>query len=82
MFTNALRGYPLKGVEIKLPENLQGVITRENEKLQNIDDAERVLKLSGKFDRFMYWNYDKNPSDNDSYKKSLHWLKVAEDVSC
>lgn len=70
----------MKGVEIKLPDNIQGVIARENDKLA-IDDAERVLKFNGKFDKFMYWNYDKIPSENDSYRKALHWLKVAEDVN-
>lgn len=77
---NALRGYPLKGVELKLPENLQGIVLRENEQLQ-IEGAERDLKFGGKFDSFTYWNYDKNPSDNDAYKKALHWIKVADAVS-
>lgn len=78
---NALRGYPLKGIEIELPENLQGVVLRESEKLQ-IDGAERNLTFGGKFDKFTYWNYDKNPSENDSYRKALHWMKVADAVSC
>ncbi|CRK89229.1 CLUMA_CG002988, isoform A [Clunio marinus] len=73
---NALRGYPLKGIEIDLPDNMQGLVLRENEKLQM--NAERELKFGGKFDKFTYWNYDKNPSENDSYRKAMHWLKVSE----
>lgn len=65
---------------MKLPENLQGVVLRESEKLQ-IDGAERELRFGGKFNQFTYWNYDKNPSENDAYKKALHWLKVSEAVS-
>lgn len=80
MQINALRGYPLKGIEVKLPDNLRGIVLRENEKLQ-IDGAERDLKFGGKFDKFTYWNYDKNPSENDAYKKAMHWLKVSEAVS-
>lgn len=80
MQINALRGYPIKGIEMKLPENLQGVVLRESEKLQ-IDGAERELRFGGKFNQFTYWNYDKNPSENDAYKKALHWLKVSEAVS-
>lgn len=70
----------MRGVELKVPDHLQGVIFRENEQLQ-IDDAERVLKFNGKFDKFMYWNYDKNPSENDPYRKVTHWIKVADAVS-
>ncbi|CAO1426293.1 unnamed protein product [Diamesa serratosioi] len=74
---NSLRGYPLKGVEIKLPENLQGVVFRENEQLK-IEDAERELKFGGKFDSFTYWNYDRIPTENDAYKKLTHYLKISE----
>lgn len=77
--TNALRGYPLKGVNTKLPVGLQGLILRENDKLK-VDGAERKLKFGGKFDEFVYWNYDKNPSENDAYRKALHWMKVADKV--
>lgn len=80
MKINALRGFPLKGAEIKLPQTIQGVILREEEKLQ-IDGAERDLKFGGKFSEFTYWNYDKNPSENDAYRKALHWIKISEAVS-
>jgi ribonuclease H2 subunit C len=65
---------------MEVPEKMQGLIFRENEKLQ-AEESERVLKFAGKFDKFTYWNYDKNPTDNDAYKKSLHFMKVAEAVS-
>ena len=64
---------------MKLPENLQGIVLRENEKLQT-DEADRDLKFGGKFSKFTYWNYDKNPSENDGYKKAMHWIKVSEAV--
>ena len=75
-----MRGYPIKGTEIKLPENIKGFIVREEDEKLQIDNNDRVLKLSGKFDKFMYWNYDKNPSENDGYRKAMHWLKVSDDV--
>ncbi|CAO1424993.1 unnamed protein product [Diamesa tonsa] len=74
---NSLRGYPLKGVEMKLPENLQGIVFRENEQLK-IEEAERELKFGGKFDSFTYWNYDRNPTDNDAYKKLTHYLQTSQ----
>lgn len=64
---------------MKLPATHQGIIMRENETLQ-IEDTDRVLKFVGKFDKFMYWNYDKTPSENDVYRKALHWIKVSEDL--
>lgn len=70
----------MNGIEMKVPENMVGVIFRENEKLQ-IDENDRLIKGSGSFERFTYWNYDKNPSENDAFKKSLHYLGVAEAVS-
>lgn len=80
MKLNALRGRPLKGVELELPKDYSGIVLRENEKLKK-DDDERELKFSGKFNKFMYWNYDKNPSVNDSYQKALNWLNIADSVS-
>lgn len=77
---NALRGFPLKGIELDVPQNYTGIVLREKEKLKK-DDNDRELKFSGKFNKFMYWNYDKNPSVNDPYQKALNWLKVAESVS-
>lgn len=79
MKKNSLRGYPLKGTSVDLPENIQGIVLREEEKLQ-VDNADRVLKFGGKFSSFTYWNYDKNPSKNDAYQKSLHWIKVSDAV--
>lgn len=81
MKLNALRGRPLKGIELELPNDYTGIVMREKEKLKK-DDNERELKFSGKFNKFMYWNYDKNPSVNDSYQKALNWLNIADSVSC
>lgn len=75
-----MRGYPLKGVEVKLPVNFQGIVFRENEQLK-IEEAERELKFGGKFDSFTYWNYDRNPTENDAYKKLTHYLQTSEAVS-
>lgn len=74
---NSLRGYPLKGITVKLPDSLQGVLFSEGEKLQ-INDRE--MKFGGKFSELTYWNYDKNPTQNDAYQKALHWMKVSNAV--
>lgn len=79
MKNNSLRGYPLRGVELNLPSNLTGIVLREKDKLKK-DDDDRELKFSGKFNKFLYWNYDKNPSNNDSYCKAMHWIDISESV--
>lgn len=80
MKTNALRGYPLKGVDMKVPASTQGIVLCENESIK-AEEAERELKFGGKFSQFTYWNYDKNPSENDGFRKALHWLEVSKAVS-
>lgn len=78
VYTNSIRGYSLKGQHLKLPENLNGVIFRESESLQSGD---RTLKFGGNFTKFIYWNYNRLPSENDSLKKSFHYLDIVDAVS-
>lgn len=49
------------------------------------EDSDRVFKVSGSFDSFTYWNYDKVPSNADAIKQALQIIpitnKLAETVS-
>lgn len=80
VFTNALRGYPLRGVKFSVPEGYQGVIFNENKKPLN-EEAERNLKATGTFKSFTYWNYDKIPSRNDALAKVVDWMDISDVVS-
>lgn len=77
---NSLRGFPLNGCQFKVPESYQGVIFQENHRPLDEND-DRTFKVSGTFNEFTYWNYDKNPSENDKLKQALQWNEFANAVS-
>lgn len=73
---NSLRGFPLNGCNFKVPKPYQGIIFQETQRPLNETD-DRTFKVSGIFDEFTYWNYDKVPSDNDKLKRALQWNEFA-----
>ncbi|XP_062559611.1 uncharacterized protein LOC134224291 [Armigeres subalbatus] len=73
---NALRGYPLRGKRIDLPENYCGVIFQETSKPLSSEE-ERNFSFAGAFKEFTYWNYDKIPSKNDAFEKALDWMELS-----
>lgn len=77
---NSLRGYPLDGCKMKLPENYQGVVYQET-KRPLVESTKRFFKTKGIFSEFIYWNYDKEPSNNDALKQALVWNDFANVVS-
>ncbi|XP_068147234.1 LOW QUALITY PROTEIN: ribonuclease H2 subunit C [Drosophila tropicalis] len=77
ILTNSLRGYPLLGQQANVPSGLKGLVLQETEK-PLIDTSERQLRLTGQFDEFTYWNYDKVPSNSDGYRQALLMTDVAE----
>lgn len=74
VLTNALRGYPLLGKRETLPKGYKGVVLQETD--PHLED--RQLRLTGTFQEFTYWNYDKVPSKSDGYQQALLMLEVAE----
>lgn len=77
---NSLRGYPLDGCKMKLPENYEGVVYQET-KRPLVESTKRFFKTKGIFSEFTYWNYDKEPSNNDALKQALVWNDFANVVS-
>ncbi|XP_034652646.1 uncharacterized protein LOC117891335 [Drosophila subobscura] len=78
--TNALRGYPLVGHRIQVPEGYKGIVLQETEKPLS-ESTDRQLRLTGVFDEFTYWNYDKVPSNGDPYRQALLMADVAQALS-
>ncbi|EDW02113.1 uncharacterized protein LOC6559512 [Drosophila grimshawi] len=74
VLTNALRGYPLLGKREAVPKGYKGVVLQETDPHQ----AQRQLRLTGTFEEFTYWNYDKVPSKGDGYQQAMTMLQVAE----
>ncbi|KAH8402222.1 hypothetical protein KR009_010493 [Drosophila setifemur] len=77
---NALRGYPLIGERLKVPEGFKGLVLQETDKPLS-EFADRQLRLTGVFEEFTYWNYDKVPSNGDPYRQALLMADVAEALS-
>merc|ERR1712039_510554 len=68
----SLRGRPLEGEILKLPEGYEAaVIQAAGSDGNTFREVKRVKQLT-------YWNYDKVPSDSDQFKKAVQWLKIAD----
>lgn len=74
-----MRGFPLNGCEFKVPESHQGIIFQETQRPSD-ENEDRAFKVSGAFNEFTYWNYDKHPSDNDKLKQALQWNEFANAI--
>ncbi|GFT78500.1 uncharacterized protein NPIL_602411 [Nephila pilipes] len=74
--TCSVRGHPLKGQTIKLPDDYTGVVVKENKNLSMSDDK-RDLKKSATFKEFTSWNWDIVPSSQDKLVKALQWIHLA-----
>lgn len=76
--SNALRGFPLNGRKFKTPDGVLGVVYEENK--TKLSEANRTLKVNSVFNEYIYWNYDKIPSDNDALIKALDWIEISKSV--
>lgn len=75
-----LRGYPLKGSEMKVPEGYTGVVLKDAQAVGE-GEGRRMMRGVARFDTFTYWNWDRQPSRSDKYQQALDWLEVADVVS-
>lgn len=69
---NSLRGYPLIGGAFALPDTHRGFVITPAKS----DSA--TMKISGKFEDFTFWNYDLNPSKNDSLRQAMDWMDISK----
>lgn len=76
--TNALRGHPVNGRRFKTPDGVLGVVYEENK--TKLSETNRTLKVHSVFNEYVYWNYDKIPSDNDAIIKALDWIEISKSV--
>ncbi|XP_017462756.1 PREDICTED: uncharacterized protein LOC108356133 isoform X1 [Rhagoletis zephyria] len=80
IIANAVRGFPLKGRIIEVPETHTGVVLQESQNSLNTD-LTRNFYTTGYFAKFCYWNYDKVPSKADAYKQAVQIFKISEELS-
>lgn len=77
---NSLRGYPVIGQAMQIPPTHVGLVFQEDK--QPLDeDAQRTFQQKCSFSRFTYWNYDQNPSANDTLRKAVENLGMIDEVS-
>ena len=41
-------------------------------------DDERTMRAVKKTSGFTYWNYDRNPTDEDPMAKAMQWVELAK----
>lgn len=77
LLSNSLRGRPVVGAKIQVPEGWQGVVYTERKRPLS-DEVDRTFHQKATFDKFTYWNYDKNPTKNDAFAQALQWLEISD----
>jgi len=77
--TATLRGRPLDGHELKLPSGMVCAVARSGRSHGLGEHRDKVnMRVVKKTDGFVYWNYDKKPSQHDALKMALAHLDVAK----
>ncbi|GFO21548.1 ribonuclease h2 subunit c-like [Plakobranchus ocellatus] len=74
--TGKFRGRPLNGKELNVPEGYTGVVLTEPHK-RSTEEEDRLLIPSHTFDKFTYWNLDKEPSPDDLIERALQWVDLS-----
>lgn len=73
---NSVRGYPLEGVRLAVPEGYTGIIVETPPQGLNPDE-EKIGRVTSSFKDFTYWNYDRVPGGADNYQQAVQWIAVA-----
>lgn len=74
--TASFRGRPLAGRAVTVPEGYTGLILKE-EKRPFMEEDDRTLTISQKFDEYTYWNLDLATSGNDKVIRAMQWIDLA-----
>lgn len=77
--TGSFRGYPLRGKKVEIPKGYLGFVLHESIRPSREKD-ERKFYVVNNFNKLIFWNWDKVPSDNDSITQALQWVDIAETV--
>uniref|UniRef100_A0A023FR30 Putative ribonuclease h2 non-catalytic subunit n=1 Tax=Amblyomma cajennense TaxID=34607 RepID=A0A023FR30_AMBCJ len=72
-FKSRLRGRPLRGRQLALPDGYSGIVARS----AATEFGGRELYVSGKFDKITAWNWS-SPMSEEKYRQMNEWAAVAE----
>lgn len=81
----SFRGRPLQGRVVELPSDYVGIVLKKEDNkgpqgdtAEDRNDENQRWTPIHQFDKFTYWNWDKQPSANDTVVKALDWLEIAK----
>ena len=74
--SNSLRGFPLDGKTVRLPEGFTGLVVESSK--AGLTKQDKSARVSASFKEMRVWNYDKVPGESDSWQQALNWTKVAD----
>ena len=76
----SLRGYPLNGKNVPLPEGYIGIVVNEPHK-PKLEFQPRTFRVQNSFDSITHWNWDKKVTMNDPLMSALSWIEMSNAVS-
>ncbi|XP_050528576.1 uncharacterized protein LOC126898518 [Daktulosphaira vitifoliae] len=71
----SFRGKPLIGKQIDIPCGYKGVFC---EITKDSSEEKESLIAKSSCEQLTYWNWDKQPSKEDSFLSALDWISVSE----
>ena len=74
--SNSLRGFPLDGKTVRLPDGFTGLVVESSK--AGLTKQDKSARVNVSFKEMRVWNYDKVPGDSDSWQQALNWTKVAD----
>jgi len=85
LWHSSLRGKPLTGVKLSMPDGYVGVlcVSKDDDGCRNaVDDSTaEVESIAGEITpQLMYWNWDRIPTREDPLLSALDWVRVSEAI--
>jgi len=74
LLKSSFRGKPLKGIKLDLNQSINIFAA------STTDCDSQILKPLGHFDDITFWNWDTNPTSNDTFPQALDWLLISEAI--
>jgi len=85
LWHSSLRGKPLTGVKLNIPDGYVGVLCvgEDDDNRRNVvdDSTSAVESITGEVTQeVMYWNWDRIPTREDPLISALDWVRVSEAI--
>ncbi|XP_025422631.1 uncharacterized protein LOC112692238 [Sipha flava] len=74
----SLRGKPLTGVELNMPDGYVGILCSSKVEPDNFEATVKVTADDEVTRQLMYWNWDRVPTREDPLLAAFDWVRVSE----